>query len=223
MRLKDKLYFIYASKKAHFLHWFKTIGFPWIKKNKIAIIVIALSLFAIIFLILRMQSQENQSPVDTIKYKTAKNGISGEQLKKILLTYDKKKKKAAVVIEQREMILRNQEFMSYAMKSREPNKDNEIFQATFGDYAVYGINYGRVIDSNTLQHTGEAYYTPAHFVRKAKLYERYDGNKLHYSNKERYHLYKEDPMGIPDDEYFLKQKIVNASEQTIGYVYKSIW
>lgn len=212
-------------------YWVQTRGMPWIKKNKIALIVIGIALAYIIYVFASRY-------VKTTRYKTpdyndpevntenADGSVTGAYVKKDLLSWKKSDKRAIVVCEAAQLVYHyNDEFVhnGYAVALVDSNSTIKSADASQDGINLWGINYGNVLKYNAITDEGGSYSAIMGFLKKDDVFEGYAPGSDRESRievKMKTNPYSEkDGIKIPDDERFEKKDITDINDKVIGTVY----
>lgn len=199
------------SKIERIRFWFKTRFKPFIKKNKVAVIISLIAIAALIFFAVRwhMIKKEQEDLQKNVHTESVKNGITGAEVKKELLAYKKGGKKAIIVCDAAQMVYHYEDTFHKGKYSTLilDDKDNiASVETNEGALPLWGVNYCSVLSQKVLRLDEDTVYAPSGFKKnKKKIVENI------------YTLKK--GISIPDDEIFLKKNIVNVSYKKIGVIY----
>lgn len=206
--------------------WFRQKAVPWIRKNKIPLIVIFLSIIFIVFFIWRNgRSPTENTEGKQIIYEKPEGGISGKDVKKKLLEW-KKNDNYAIVVASTDSIVNHSDLFSSNQYSVLFMDDNQTQSLKVGnsDTMLWGINYGNVLKDDVVIRTGDrSFYTVHGLMKKTKKQKYRDletgkvKKKIDRAKTNPY--YEKTGIIISDEEYFLEYTITDENEEVIGCAY----
>ena len=202
--------------------WGKIKFIPWIKKNKIPLIVIALCLIFIAFTLIR----KGRSPTDNatvISTEMIKGGISGADVKKELLAWNKKKPYSFIVSEVKAFNKGFYQNNDYKIVYMTKDGENTYLKGKNGE-PLWGVNYGTVLSDSTVSRSFEPDFCAINGYQKKTEKETVilgdSKKKKTVTIREKDNPYTvKDGIDIPDNEYFKKYLLNGTDGNEIGCIY----
>lgn len=205
-------------------------GKPWVKKNRIPIMISLAALAVILIFVIRGASKADRIRGDRqVKTEKTADGITGADVKKQLLAWKPGDNYAIVVAEGAQLAYHKKDtFYKNRYSLLFVDEENEILNSvetnTGQHLTLWGINYGNVIYENAIYMEGDTGYSQYGLLKKD-----YKDNKLNEDTgktkkvvvKKKTNPYTlEKGIKIPDDEYFEKVTIADQSGREIGCLYR---
>ena len=209
-----------------FRFWTKTRLVPWIKKNRIPLIISLIAIAVIVFFVVRwhMQAEEEKKRERQVRTEAVEGGITGAEVKKELLAWKSGDKKAIIVCEAAQMVYHYADTFQEDPYSVLMVDDKDIVNVATneGGMMLWGINYGSVLKESVLQTDGDDAFASGGFMKKDKsvvTVERNGKKKKDVSRAKENPYTVKDGIAIPDDEIFVKKDIINVKYRKIGVMY----
>lgn len=202
--------------------WVKIKFLPWAKKNRIILTVIVLCLVFITFTLIR----KGRSPTDdtiAVSTEAVNDGISGADVKKELLTWNKKNPYSFVVSE-----------VKAFSKGFYKNDDYKVIYTTKGGEYTYlkgyngeplwGINYGTVLADSAISRDFNPDFCAINGYQKKTQKETViigdtEKKKTLVTRKKNNPYTAKAGIEIPDNEYFKKYLLNDIDGNEIGCIY----
>ena len=206
--------------------WFRQKAVPWIRKNKIPLIVIFLSIFFIVFFIWKNgRSPTENTQGKQIVYEKPEGGISGKDVKKKLLEW-KEDDNYAIVVASADNIVNHSDLFSsnkYSVLFMDDDQTQSLKVNNSGTM-LWGINYGNVLKDDVIIKTGDSSFYTVHGLMKKTKKQKYrdveTGKVKKKVDRAKTNLYSEKTgIKISDEEYFLEYTITDGNEKVIGCAY----
>lgn len=207
-------------------YWWQLRGAPFVKKNKIPLIISAVAIGFIIFFLVKLNQQAKEARDPTVRTEKSESGLTGKDVKKTLLSWKSGDRYAYIVVEASQIAYHYDENFKHNVYSTlfMNGQQTASIDTNLGSTMMWGINYGSVLGRDVVQADGKNYYTQFGILKKDKTYE---GDKLDSKGRPQKIVYrkKENPytlktgIPIPDDEQYNKTKLLNDKGEEIGTVF----
>lgn len=211
------------SKRKEFEYWIKIKLIPWIKKNKIPLVVILLSIgFMCIFLWGSDKPAEKKNDKKKIYSESTEEGVSGKDVKKLLSNWKESDHYAIIVAEANIMLNQTELFETEQYSTLfMNNQKTDSVQINNKPVMLWGINYGSILkDDVVIKNSDSSYYTVHGLMKKNKKtkFRDLESEKIFTKTvRAKTNKYtKKSGILIPDEEKFKKVIITNRNGDEIG-------
>ena len=203
--------------------WARVKFLPWVKKNKIPLIVIAICLIFITVTMIR-RGRPPTKPKPDLPIETTEKGITGEDVKKELLAWNKENPYAFIITEK-------SDFAKGYDKEKDPYKIIYTSKGSKNTYLfgkneepLWGVNYGSVLADEVISREFGVDFCAINGLQRKTEKEKViigdtDKKKTIIIRKKNNPYTVESGIDIPDEEIFLRYVLNDLNGNEIGCVY----